>query len=918
MSTSTEEFDIPSSSADVGLIVGAAAATAAAWLAAGSGGFLAVPLREAFVWMLLGVFVVVNLPRGERAAVRCLPAGLAVLFLFAIKRAFGAEGVANVLEVALFAAAVAMGHSGRRRSVLAAVAAAVAVFGVYRFAVTAIPTVWHLADAVGGACGTLAGRLSGEPLCVGATFGGVDFLVLMTALIVAWAGLTPTPRRNRVAWAAVAVILAQGIYLLVLSFGPTLADSLPHAPADPNPRPQYTPPPWFWADSIRQCLPWSLPLLGLALQSLVAAGMFATLRSSEETPDEAPNQQPDGSSEDIAAVNRAGAAGVVLAVLLPIVTILSFASGDLKNRTVVAVSDSMLNLNVPKHGEYGMEAAGDLGMLPKFVELLGGTFRRCDTITDDALKRADILLVACPVRRWSDAEKASVRKFVEDGGSLLVLGGPSQAMADRRSDFHDLLSEVGLRPRMDFVVPPADLWQQGLAETAHPTAAGVRGRHAPLGIIAASSIETPWSAVPIIVGKYGWSDPGSEAFWKDIYHFEPGERLGDLVLAAETRLGKGRIVLLGETNVFSNLGIGGAYPFTGRLLGYLADGAGGPGSWFRQILGIFGSAALIFLLLWRPRDKSIALITAVFLLCFCVCTALVHAKSRVIPDGTGGARQRLAYIDASHAEPFSDIPWIGEGIDGLKLALMRDGYLPLVLREFSEERLSKAGLLILIGPRKPFSSGDRAVLRRFLEEGGTVVCMAGAEDVTGIGTTLKEDYGILIADTPVLPGDPRREPDPTGNSYTPYLELDKNRYAQLLLYAGWPVKGLHSDVGTVAGGRNGEAVAVARPVGKGRLVVIGDTNFALNRNLELASGEPLFGNRANVDFWRWLFGRFADRPDWTPPETEIKKEAVEMLEDTPAKERVPEERVPEERVMEEQVKGEQTTEEEATEEEARR
>ena len=248
------------------------------------------------------------------------------------------------------------------------------------------------------------------------------------------------------------------------------------------------------------------------------------------------------------------------------------------------------------------------------------------------------------------------------------------------------------------------------------------------------------------------------------------------------------------------------------------------------------------------RAESIAVVSTVFLLCYLVCTAFVHANTRVIPAGSDQGRERLAYIDASHGEPFSDIPWIGEGIDGLKLALMRDGYLPLILRDFSEERLSEAGSLVFIGPRKPLTGNERATLRKFIEKGGTVICMVGAEDAAGIGETLKDDYGILVAETPVPPGDTRHEPDPTGSSFTPYLELENKRYAQMLLHAGWPIKGLHSDVMTIAGGQNGEPVAVARPIGKGRIIVIADTKFAFNQNLETASGEPLYGNRANHPF----------------------------------------------------------------------
>lgn len=872
MSISGLEHEAAEHPADAGLAVGAAAVVAAAWLAAGSGGFLAEPLREIATWIALGVFFVVNMPRGENAAWRCVPVAAVLVFLLAVKAAFGSPGVTNVFGVALFAAATAMGNAGVRRKAIGAMAAAVAVFGVYRFAVVTIPSVWHMASAIGQASGNLAGRLSGERLHVGATFGGVDFLVLMGALVVAWTALAPPPRRSRAAWAVVAIMLAQTVYLIVLSFAPALLEALP-PPPEIAPQPQYTPPEWFWADSVRECLPWSLPLLGLALQSLVAGGIFAAYRPGDE------EAETDAVPAD--AVERprgkVDPACLVLALMLPMITILSFGATDLKGKTVVAAADSMLDWRTPRHGEYGMRSAGDLGMLQTCVELLGGTFRKCDAVTDAALEGADVLLVACPVADWTEEEKECVRQYVRQGGSLLTVSTPSMPMADRRSDFYEILEETGLRPRMDVVVPPAQQWEYAIAETTHPTAIGVKdeGRHGPLGFAASSSVDTPWPAVPIVVGRYGWSDPGSEAYWKDVYRFERGERLGDMVLAAEARMGKGCVIVLGDARGFVNQGISGAYPFTGRLLAYLADGAGGPGAWLRQLLGLLGAGTLVVLLFRHPRPESIGAASAVFLLSYLVCSGYVHTRGRVLPEETGAGPKRLAYIDASHGEPYSDIPWMNEGIDGLKLALMRDGYLPLMLRDFTEERLTKAGLLILIGPHRPFTQAERHALKKFLEGGGTAVCTVGSEDIHGIAETLRKDYSIRIAPTPVGPESAQGEPDPSGSSFTPYLDLGERRYAQMLLHAGWPIERLHKEVFNVAGGRNGEPVAVARSVGAGYLVVIGDTRFAFNQNLERPGGEPIFGDHANAHFWRWLFGRFADRPGWTPPETRIEQASEE-------------------------------------------
>jgi len=60
-------------------------------------------------------------------------------------------------------------------------------------------------------------------------------------------------------------------------------------------------------------------------------------------------------------------------------------------------------------------------------------------------------------------------------------------------------------------------------------------------------------------------------------------------------------------------------------------------------------------------------------------------------------------------------------------------------------------------------------------------------------------------------------------------------------------------------------VVVARRVGRGRIVVLGDTGFALNKNLEYVGGEAFEGRYDNAHFWRWLISRVTGRPAWSPP-----------------------------------------------------
>ncbi len=52
---------------------------------------------------------------------------------------------------------------------------------------------------------------------------------------------------------------------------------------------------------------------------------------------------------------------------------------------------------------------------------------------------------------------------------------------------------------------------------------------------------------------------------------------------------------------------------------------------------------------------------------------------------------------------------------------------------------------------------------------------------------------------------------------------------------------------------------------RGRIVVIGDPGFALNKNLEYVGGEPFEGRYENAHFWRWLISRVTGQPEWIPP-----------------------------------------------------
>ena len=282
------------------VIVAALAGMIAAWLAAGSIGLLAHPLRHALVWLAMAAVLLAGWPRagdggrgtgdGARGtgttprgashppqpASRLPPPApfltLAAALLAGLILTVPATGAYNVLGVALVLAVLAQTHTGLDQRALVIVAFAVAVLGVFRVACTTIAAAWQVADWLGCVLGTVASAISGRPLWVGATLGGVDFLVLMIAFCGAWLFWTVPPRWARAAYALAAVLVGHLGYLVLLSYSTDLANALPvHRPPEP---PIYVPPPWFLSDAVRTLLPWDVPAVAAVIQVAIAACMF--------------------------------------------------------------------------------------------------------------------------------------------------------------------------------------------------------------------------------------------------------------------------------------------------------------------------------------------------------------------------------------------------------------------------------------------------------------------------------------------------------------------------------------------------------------------------------------------------------------------------------------------------------------------
>jgi len=859
-----------SSQVPTAVIVAVVAAVAATWIAAGSVGLMAHPLRHALTWLAMTVAIVAAWPRKGRSSLDWIVLATALIAGLAMTASY--LPVINILAVAVVLAALARLHSGITGRMILLVARASCVLAAFRLACSSIPVVWLAADVFGRVLGWLGGGMAGDPLSIGVTFAGVDFLVLMTALYVGWLASTSPPRLARAIYAAAAILAAHVVYLIVLALCDRIIAALPE---------MVLPPPsdksrlgiWSLSNAVRSMLPWNLPLLAAILHATIVAVMFRWANwlpvvepDPKEEPEDEEEEEVDGRTLAIDALLRFGP--VILAVAFAVLTVLGLSRSSLKGKTVLADEQGYLDWERPRHDS---EDAGRYGMLPLFVKSLGGEFVTSKELTEEELAKADVLVLLHPNRPWPEDRLQRVWEFVRRGGSLLVAAEPVLREGDRFSSFNEVLRPTAIRVRYDTCFPRIANWEHACTALAHPTTTGIGNLRNRFGLLASSSIRSRLPAAPLLVGRWAFSEPGSDAVSTGIGTYESGKRLGDLVLAAEQRFGKGKVVVLGDISCLHNEVIGSAYTFVGRLLGYLAGESNTPGAWWRQLLGLAAAVAMVALLSWRATPGRIALAAVALAAAVELCILTSHWATRVLPDGRDCSPNNVAYIDASHLEAYSSDTWDDNGIGGLTRTLVRNGYLPLLLNspppllsELTDRRLERAGLLISIGSARPFSVGERVAVRKFIENGGAFICLAGAEEAAA-SRQLLADFGFHIPSANVPAADDSREAEPLGVGA--FRQTFVNRggiQAYMQTYAAWEVECGKKDAEPLmkwSDGKTDRIFVVTRRVGGGSFTVIGDTFFAVNKNLESATARI----DENMNFWRWLLAALVAREEWIPP-----------------------------------------------------
>ncbi|MCE9613124.1 MAG: hypothetical protein K8T26_02540 [Lentisphaerae bacterium] len=833
-------------------VTAALAGLIAAWLAAGSCGLFGHYLRHALTWLALAIAIVTAWPASPLPRRGWLSLLITLAAAFALSAPL--DATINLWAIPVVLCFTFSHQAGPSRAALRAAALATAVFALYRLLLNSVPAVWHVADALSHLLAGLVGRALDLPLRVGATFGGLDFVVLALAWSAAAVAATPPPRRLRATGAVVAILLAHVAYLAVLAHAGNWVAQLPKAPTSPDVVEGLWPAVW------RHAIPWKLPLAALLLQTVIAAAIARW----------APWQAaPASSSPAPAPAKRTPAWCVALllatAVALGMNTSMAGGRASLAGKKIVFYEEGFLNWLKPEHnGEYGRLSIGMYGLLPHFLRSLGATPLVSKDLSAADLAGAEVLVLIFPDKPWQPAQLERIWDFVRRGGSLWVLGEHTVEEAAGGSRFNDVLGPTGIRVKFDSAEFAVGGWLDSYDIFAHPATIGVPDTRNQFGLVIGASLDTRWPAHPVLAGRWGWSDWGdrSKSSMMGNGRYNAGEQLGDVVLAAEQKLGRGRVVVFGDTSTLSN-GINmGSYGFTARLLAALANHTGGPLDGPRATLTLLLACAMLVLLARVRCARSLALALLLLGLARMAGAWITGRTLENIPQSGRDPDYGLAYVDHAHLGRFSGESWRDDGLMGIELTFMRNGYLTLSLPDVTRERLDHADLLLSVAPASPYTRAERAAIRAFIERGGIFILTVGRDD-RHPAQSLLDEFGFDIGDG-TEPAGSARGPIAMGFFKAPYFNAG-DYMAYVRFHAAWPVTSTDSSARILAYGKGNLATILMRNIGRGKMIVVGDSAFAMNKNLEVEGGQPFEGMRENPDFWRWLFTDLRDQPHWVPP-----------------------------------------------------
>lgn len=518
------------------------------------------------------------------------------------------------------------------------------------------------------------------------------------------------------------------------------------------------------------------------------------------------------------ANSRITTSKIILSALLA-VSLFSFYwnldifESNLKKPVVYVYDTKMDFTTIPDDKVYGINN-GAFAMFFDYLKDWGYSIQFGSDWSKISPQNHDILILINPYGKLQYQEKQKLESFMVEGGNLFVLGDHTYTFG-LRNGYNDFLKELGIAFNFDSAFYLRPLWRKSLKSSYNTWDRMVKKDGFTTEILIGASLTLKYPAVPVIIGEYGWSDRGNikDKWYMGNRRFDPDEPTGDLVLAAERSYGKGRLLVFGDTTFIQNTPISSSYPFIKLCFLHLLPK--------NQIIIRIGFPLLfligiILLLRFGRLGKSNVLLfkSLVLLFLFFVLIGSFISSEDKLFRVPSVSNQLSAGIDVTLFPEFYMNDWQRRSIGGLKNTLYRAGILPYHLYQYDSKQLKKLDYLFVMGPKQKMTPEKAGLILDYVRKGGFLICSCGFDNRDQIKNLLL----MLRLDIENLP--------------LSYLSgKDTNR--DLRFVSAWPIKmNPKKDYKIICKAYDKYPVIIEVNEGKGKILLIGDSYFFENRNLE--------------------------------------------------------------------------------------
>ena len=696
------------------------------------------------------------------------------------------------------------------------------LYALFFFLITSVPLLWYLFQQFSLGISHIIGQLMGTSLSLGPSASGLWIVVLF--VIYAKIHFLTQATRSKTYWRS-ALSYGFSLFLLWIVYQLVLAVTSFSSKTD---TPQY-----HWILFV--CL-------------LIPTLVFTFITERKE------RILPTISFKKIYKTGMFWASIFLFCASILFVTPLGYTTSETNESHILFYAQDMLGTwDSPTYGTYGRDAVGMFGLLPVYlsssgynVELLVKnttgflasiqpenasipvflnltdyvTLTEASQLSADHLQDVDIVVLININTSLSSLEKTDLWTFVQQGGSLLVLGDHTN-VGGIQDPLNDVLEPVDISFHFDSALPLDSLfqWDTCYQFPYHPITTQIRSNDE-IQISVGASLDISPICFPLIIGRYGLSDNGDRAnedlAYLGDYEYGSGEQLGDIVLAAGSSYGEGHVLVFGDTSSFQNSALPYSYSFVYHIFSWFDTAASAGITLLQQILGIVSLVAAGLLVFFNRKTRISFILFSLALVGGLLISSGFNAVLLEDMTITGN----VIYLDASHQEQFSLTPFTDESLNGLILNLNRNGYLVLFSRTFDTESYQQSKMLVFTAPTSSFSSEEITFLQQYMSKGGYVLLASGFEDKSA-SLPLLQKFACDIENVPLGP--------------VPYGEEDPELYENEPRFVdAWPLTYPEDQAISFYNFTWAETyhLIVFFPYGSGGLLVIGDSDYLLDANTE--------------------------------------------------------------------------------------